>query len=411
MINVKQKQFSKLKILSFYVIMIGLTIVGCFGVLEFGLARYYQSTANRISLTAFDPTRGWRLRPGSYSIKPSYTFKHHQVLINKYGLRNRPITAQTASDTRRIIVLGDSYAFAVAMPNENTFPVILEKILSEHGHYEVLNAGVPGYGTAQEMLFMNELTKNKVLADAYILMISVNDILDNLRVSEYGSAEKSPAQPGFELRPDGTLKRTHDPQKEYSSNFIPEPTSRFYTVEVVRTRLTMLLQTMPRFVNVLHRFGIQQKIPRMPSLIYGWYVDETTEPGVPLMKALIKEIREEAYRNNAVLLVSVIPSPFQVYPDVYDHMLRGTYPGNEGVARYLMDPAKPQRIISEICEELKIPYLNLLPILIQNDAKELYIPADGHLNKEGHAVVAKQLATFVAKYSGENRNRLVPGEP
>jgi len=120
------------------------------------------------------------------------------------------------------------------------------------------------------------------------------------------------------------------------------------------------------------------------------------------MKALIKEIREEAYRNNAVLLVSVIPSPFQVYPDVYDHMLRGTYAGNKAVASYLKDPAKPQRSISEICEEFKIPYLDLRPILIQNNAKELYIPADGHFSKEGHAVVAQQLATFVIKHSGRD---------
>jgi hypothetical protein len=49
-------------------------------------------------------------------------------------------------------------------------------------------------------------------------------------------------------------------------------------------------------------------------------------------EGLIKEIRDEAYRNNAVLLVRVIPSPFQVYPDVYDHMLTGAYPGNKAVA-------------------------------------------------------------------------------
>ncbi len=398
--KVKEKHISKLKLLSFYVIMIGLTIVVCFALLEFGLARYYHSTESRIPITTFDPTLGWRLRPGSYSVKPSHTFKDHQVSINEYGLRNRPVSARAASDTKRIVILGDSFTFAMAVPNEDAFPAILDNILSGSGHYEVINAGVPGYGTAQEMLLMKELTGKKVVGDVYVLMISINDILDNLRLGEYGSTAKAPAQPGFELGEDGTLKRTHDPQKQYSSNFVPRPTSRFYTVEVVNSRLRILLQTMPRFVNVLRRFGIQPKVPRMPSLIYGWYVDETTEPGVPLMKAQIKEICDEAYRNNAVLLVGVIPSPFQVYPDVYDHMLKATYPGNKAVASYLKDPAKPQRIISEICEELKIPYLDLLPILTQNNAKELYIPADGHFSKEGHAVVAQQLATFVIKHSG-----------
>jgi hypothetical protein len=46
--------------------------------------------------------------------------------------------------------------------------------------------------------------------------------------------------------------------------------------------------------------------------------------------------------------------------------------------------------------------LDLLPILIQSNAKELYIPADGHFSKEGHAVVAQQLATFVIKHSGRD---------
>src|SRR6266576_652080 len=179
--------------------MIGLTIVVCFALLEFGLARYYQSTESRTPITTFDPTLGWRLRPGSYSVKPSQTFKDHQVFINEYSLRNRPVSARAASDTKRIVILGDSFTFAMAVPNENAFPVILENILSGSGHYEVINAGVPGYGTAQEMLFMKELTGKKVVGDVYVLMISVNDILDNLRLGEYGTAEKAPAQPGFEL--------------------------------------------------------------------------------------------------------------------------------------------------------------------------------------------------------------------
>ena len=112
---------------------------------------------------------------------------------------------------------------------------------------------------AQEMLLMKELTGKKVVGGVYLLMISVNDIFDNLRLGEYGTAEKAPAQPGFELGEDGALKRTHDPQNRYCSNLVPRSTWRFYTVEVVNSRLRILLQTMPRFVNVLRRFGIQPK--------------------------------------------------------------------------------------------------------------------------------------------------------
>src|SRR6266576_1173654 len=129
--KVKAKHISKLKLLSFYVIMIGLTIVVCFALLEFGLARFYHSTESRIPITTFDPTLGWRLRPGSYSVKPSYAFKRHQVSINEYGLRNRPVSARATSDTKRIVILGDSFTFAGAVPNDKSFPVILENILVE----------------------------------------------------------------------------------------------------------------------------------------------------------------------------------------------------------------------------------------------------------------------------------------
>src|SRR5215831_18819603 len=152
------KHIAKLKLFSFYVIMVGLTIVVCFALLEFGLARYYQSTESHIAVTTFDPTLGWRLRPGSYTVKPSYTFTHHEVSINEYGLRNRPVSARAASDTKRIVILGDSFTFASAVPNENTFPVTLETILSGGGHYEVINAGVRGYGTMRRNLIFLQMT-------------------------------------------------------------------------------------------------------------------------------------------------------------------------------------------------------------------------------------------------------------
>jgi len=163
------KHIAKLKLLSFYVIMIGLTIVVCFALLEFGLARYYQSTESHIAVTTFDPTLGWRLRPGSYSVKPSYTFRHHQVSINEYGLRNRPVSARAASDTKRIVILGDSFTFASAVPNENTFPVILETILSGGGHYEVINAGVRGYGTMRRnFIFLQMATSVKKVTPLWL---------------------------------------------------------------------------------------------------------------------------------------------------------------------------------------------------------------------------------------------------
>src|SRR2546426_163858 len=127
---------SKSKRFTFYLIVFSLTAGICLVVVEFGLATYYHSTDDQISYTTFDLTLGWRLRPGTYWVKPSHTFRRHQVQINEYGLRNGRITGP-AKDVRRLIFLGDSFTFGLATRTEDTFPVLLENLLNRTGHYEV----------------------------------------------------------------------------------------------------------------------------------------------------------------------------------------------------------------------------------------------------------------------------------
>jgi len=383
----------------YYTITIGLTIAICFTILEYGMAKYYHSTENEISYTEFDPIIGWRLRPGSHWVKPSHTFSKHRIYVNEYGLRDPRAPAAAKKNAKRIMILGDSFTFATAIRDENTFAVRLEKLLNRGGDYDVINAGVPGYGTAQEMLLMRDLAAKNVVADVYVLVIFINDILDNLRLSEYGTLSASRVQPGFLLEPDGKLVLAYYPVKQYSTNFVAPKKTGSFTLEVIRTRTVAFLQTRPSWVGALNKLGLEAKLPRMPGLIHGWYPEEVLASGVPLTRALIKEIRETAKGKHALLLASLVPSPIQVYPDVYGPILRNTFPNNILVERYFNDPTRPQRIISEICRELEIPFVDLLPILLQNNVKELFIPGDGHFTNDGHAIVAQQLTTFINAHS------------
>ncbi len=397
--STRKKQPSRLKLFSFYLIMIGMTALVCFIVLEYGLARFYEATESHLPLTTFDTNLGWRLNPGSYWVKPRHTFKKHEIAISTQGLRNGMVAPAAPRGSRRIVVLGDSFTFAMAMPHENTFPVLLQNTLKgKGGSYEVINAGVYGYGTAQEMLFMKELARQGITGDVYILMVFVNDILDNLRLSEYGSSEKSPAPPGFALDSGGGLTLSHRPQKDYSPNLVSRR-PRFFIVDVLENGMRTFLQTKPWLVNILTSIGMTPTLPRTPGLISGWYADDVLKQGVPLMKALMKEIREEARRNHAQFLVSMIPSPLQVYPDVYSPILIRSFSGSEVIARYVDDPARPQKIVAQMCSDLEIPFLDLYPLLLQDNSEELFIPADGHFSREGHTVVSEHLSKFVIAHS------------
>ena len=67
------------------------------------------------------------------------------------------------------------------------------------GGIEVMNAGVPGYGTAQELLLVRELyERRRIKPDVFLLMFFTNDILDNLCLS-YGDMTFQPVRPCFTL--------------------------------------------------------------------------------------------------------------------------------------------------------------------------------------------------------------------
>ncbi len=76
-----------------------------------------------------------------------------RITTNSDGYRDREFTEPTATNKFVIAVLGDSYTFAQGVPQEATYPAIMEKILNQHvgkDYFRVWNLGVSGYNTDQE---------------------------------------------------------------------------------------------------------------------------------------------------------------------------------------------------------------------------------------------------------------------
>lgn len=95
-----------------------------------------------------------------YELKPnlSVKFQHVNVTTNSFGMRGPETTIEKPKDTYRIALMGDSYTFGWAVDQDKTFSALMEKninkILSDKNSprkVEVLNFGVPGYATFQEV--------------------------------------------------------------------------------------------------------------------------------------------------------------------------------------------------------------------------------------------------------------------
>jgi len=123
----------------------------------------------------YDSLLGWAHRPGQEGIFETPQFRTF-VRINQKGLRDREHSYERPNDTRRILVIGDSFAWGYGVEESERFSQLLETSLS----VEVVNAGVSGYSTDQELLwFRGEGIKYD--PDLVILVFAGNDMGDNYR--------------------------------------------------------------------------------------------------------------------------------------------------------------------------------------------------------------------------------------
>jgi lysophospholipase L1-like esterase len=133
-------------------------------------------------------TLGQILKPSSvpglvYEFKPNtqgcYRGGYH--LANRDGQRSRsfePFARPKPQDTFRFVLLGDSYAYGQSVPYEGTFGAELERLLTaKHAgrRVEVINAGVPGYNTAQEAAYL-EARGMSYEPDCIVVIFVSNDL-------------------------------------------------------------------------------------------------------------------------------------------------------------------------------------------------------------------------------------------
>ena len=132
-----------------------------------------------------DEVRGVSLLPGAegWYRKEGESY----VRINSDGLRDQEHVVAKPEGTFRIAIIGDSYCEAFQVSAEEAFWSVMGARLQECDalrgkKIEVINFGVSGYGTGQELLTLREQVW-KYAPDLILLAVTTNnDITDNSRV-------------------------------------------------------------------------------------------------------------------------------------------------------------------------------------------------------------------------------------
>lgn len=150
-----------------------------------------------------DAQLGHALRPGAtgWWRKEGEAF----IRINQDGLRDRHYAKVKPNNTLRIAILGDSYAEALQVPAEQAFWSIVEQQLGkcktlQGQDVDVINFGVSGYGTAQELLMLRHRVWDYNPDLILLTFLAGNDIRNNSR-----ALEQDEMRPYFVRSDDGRL--------------------------------------------------------------------------------------------------------------------------------------------------------------------------------------------------------------
>jgi N-acetylglucosaminyldiphosphoundecaprenol N-acetyl-beta-D-mannosaminyltransferase len=125
-------------------------------------------------------SRQYRMRP---HFQGQFRYPEFQTTVrtNSLGLREDREYGPPRPGVRRILALGDSFTMGYSVAQERTWVRRLEAQLGER--FEVINAGVPGYSTWQELAYLEE--EGLALAPEVVLLgfFLGNDITDNAEPS------------------------------------------------------------------------------------------------------------------------------------------------------------------------------------------------------------------------------------
>jgi lysophospholipase L1-like esterase len=147
------------------IIVLGISLIGCFVAGEIFI-RFFKK--NEIEMIA-----------ASANPRLVYELNEHYRGINALRMRDKDFRAEDLKGRYLIAVIGDSHSYSIKVKNvEDAFPARIEQYLGRsrpEANVRVLNFGVPGYNTAQEL----EVLQAKVLAfdpQLVILQYHLNDM-------------------------------------------------------------------------------------------------------------------------------------------------------------------------------------------------------------------------------------------
>ena len=361
---------------------------------------------------ATDYYRGFALQPG---IEGQYQREGGSyVRINSDGLRDREHSKAKPANTVRIAVLGDSFAEAMHLPMEQTFWSLLERSLQECNAFpgkqvEVINFGVSGYGTAQELMTLRQRVWDYSPDLVILAFTTYNDVYDNSR-----AISKTEDVPYFIYR-NGQL--VYDASFRDSSTYLQRDSrlnrvgrwihNRLRTVQLIHYLQFVVKERLANWRDQRRRAaqppaarsaGSTQISPRaedvgIENMTYLEPQDDDWKEAWHVTEGLIAQMRDDVSEYKSRFLLVTLSNAIQVYPDP---AVRQNFMRHLGIETIFY----PNLRLKSFAEREHIDFLDLAqPIQAYADQNKVFLHGFGsdiggnaHWNANGHRLAADLIA-------------------
>jgi hypothetical protein len=310
--------------------------------------------------------------------------------INSKGLREREIPYERTPNVNRVLILGDSFVEAIQVDASLVLSKQLEARLNRRGqHFETINAGVGGFGTANEYLFYQE-EAHRYQADIVVLVVYLgNDIRNNSARLDNDARVRS--DPHFTLDSAGHLR------------LLPSHTPRLGDQSALLDRFKQLARQTLLF-NVFETGVLDKAEDEEADGSYTWSKNERVfqqpmtkdwEEAWDITEALLGALKQEVEAHGSRLVLVAAPTDLQVRPSDWERLL-----AENKLSPRNFDLDQPNRSLAAMSERLDLPLIDPLADLRAAEAASdsgLYYRKNRHWTVEGHTVMARAVDGGLAR--------------
>ncbi len=362
------------------VLLLLATLLVSFGLAEAGLRiigfdfPQFHERHDTLGLTLKPGAQGWYTEEG-----------RAYVQVNSAGMRDLERAREKPPGRLRIAVLGDSYTEAIQVDRARAYPALLEKHLNTCGRpVEVLNFGVSGFGTAQQLLTLRSKVWDYAPDVVLLGFFPSNDVVNNSRALE---ADK--LRPFFVKEGDALVLDTSFRQQR-SYRLLANPAYRFLRSH---SRVLMLglkarkgLMTLRAPQAGAPQLGLDWLVfrpPASPAWVEAWDITER----------LLLAMHEEVAGHGATFAIASVTEAAAVHPS---KEMRERYAAELQMPDFLY----AERRLAGFAAKHRIAYLPLTEGMDRLAAgKPLHGFGEtlglGHWNEDGHAAAAQLMAEFL----------------